>query len=124
MTDFVRTCNDGHRCEHGSQCVEDPNNEGSYSCDCSVANGDYAGLYCEYEAEEYCTFPQEVSGTWFCTNGGTCVANVSPQSSSFKCDCQDDFYEGTVRIIYDARKKLISFDYLNVLFESFPIAIL
>ena len=92
----VRRCDDGHRCLHGSRCLEHPNNEGSFFCDCSVADGDYAGLYCEYEADVYCNFPQEVSETWFCTNGGTCVVDVGSKKSNFKCDCQEDFYEGPV----------------------------
>ena len=96
---FLRHCRDGHRCEFGSTCVQDPNEEGSYYCDCSTANGDYVGLFCEYQAENYCTFPQETTSEWFCTNRGTCVIDVSPDGQDqFSCDCGDQ-YEGPVSIL-------------------------
>lgn len=95
MSDF-RRCPDSHRCENGSTCTEHPNDEGSYYCDCSAAVGDFAGLYCEYEAEVACTLPQETSAVWFCVNKGTCVVDVEPVESQFGCDCPDD-YEGPVR---------------------------
>jgi hypothetical protein len=96
MGDFFRSCRDGHRCENGSQCAEDPKNEGSYFCDCSTGSGGFAGLYCEFEADEPCSFPQEVSETWFCYNRGTCVVDVSSSSSNIGCDCPNE-YEGQVR---------------------------
>ena len=95
MASLFRTCKDGHRCENGSLCAEDPSDEGSYYCDCSTANGDYAGLFCEFEADTYCTFPQEVTSSWFCTNGGTCVFAVDGGKSEWTCDCSDE-YEGSV----------------------------
>lgn len=91
----VRTCPDGLRCENGSTCTMDPNNEGAYYCDCTTAVGDYAGLFCEFKADAYCTFPQEATSTWFCTNRGTCVVKVNSQQSQFACDCPDQ-YEGPV----------------------------
>jgi hypothetical protein len=95
MAGFFRTCRDGHRCEYGSTCVEAPNEEGSYFCDCSTAAGDFAGLFCEYEAENYCTFRKEVESSFFCTNRGTCV--LASDSSDWRCDCPDN-YDGPVSI--------------------------
>jgi len=73
--------------------VED--REGSYYCDCGTSNGDFAGLFCEYEAEQYCRFSQEVTSSWFCANRGTCVVAVNAAESDWKCDCPPD-YEGPV----------------------------
>lgn len=73
--------------------MENPNDEGSYYCDCSTAGGDFAGLFCEYEAENYCRFPQEVTSSWFCTNKGTCVVAVNADKSQWNCDCSEE-YEG------------------------------
>jgi hypothetical protein len=70
--------------------------EGSYYCDCLTASGgDFAGLFCEYEAEEYCRYPQETTSSWFCSNQGTCVVAVNNDKSEWRCDCPDD-YEGPV----------------------------
>mmetsp|Transcript_22381 Transcript_22381/g.36128 ORF Transcript_22381/g.36128 Transcript_22381/m.36128 type:complete len:248 (-) Transcript_22381:388-1131(-) len=92
MSTFFRTCLDGHRCENGSSCKQHPLEEGTYYCDCSTASGDFAGLFCEYEAETYCQLPQETSSTWFCTNQGTCVL-ASGATAQWSCDCPAD-YEG------------------------------
>lgn len=88
-------CPDGHRCENGSMCAEDPNDEGAYYCDCDEGNLNtaYAGLYCEHEATSYCTFNQEVSMISFCTNEGTCKVQVSAESAHLGCDCPTG-YEG------------------------------
>jgi hypothetical protein len=98
-----RTCPDGHMCENGSSCVQNPLQEGTYYCDCgTAASGTYAGLFCEYGAETYCQLPQETSSTWFCTNGGTCVLAASSVASSsggsgqWTCDCPNGDYEGPV----------------------------
>lgn len=88
-------CNDGHRCENDSICTENPTDEGSYYCDCDtfINNTMYAGLYCQNEATIYCTFDREVSQTSFCTNGGTCLAQVSAESAHLGCKCSTN-YEG------------------------------
>ncbi len=96
---FFRTCLDGHMCENGSSCMEHPLEEGTYYCDCSTGNGDFAGLFCEYSADTYCQLPQETSSTWFCTNGGTCVLATSGgngQPAAWTCDCTVGDYEGPV----------------------------
>jgi hypothetical protein len=96
MSSFFRTCLDGHRCENGSSCAQHPLEEGTYFCDCTTSTGDFAGLFCEYEAETYCQLPQETSSTWFCTNQGTCVvATNSGGAAQWKCDCPSE-YEGPV----------------------------
>uniref|UniRef100_A0A7R9VHK7 EGF-like domain-containing protein n=1 Tax=Pseudictyota dubia TaxID=2749911 RepID=A0A7R9VHK7_9STRA len=88
-------CPDGHRCENGSLCVENPYDEGNYYCDCDAAFLDsaYQGLYCEHEATEYCSYKGAVSRNSFCTNGGTCVAKVGEDEAHLGCICPDD-YEG------------------------------
>ena len=100
MTDFFRRCPDGHRCENGSLCQEDPKQEGTYYCDCDSAIGSskFAGLYCEYPAEEECKFEGEIDSSWFCVNQGTCVITESNKQVTMTCDCNDNF-EGPVRCI-------------------------
>eukprot|EP00540_Astrosyne_radiata_P008060 CAMPEP_0116836906 /NCGR_PEP_ID=MMETSP0418-20121206/8361_1 /TAXON_ID=1158023 /ORGANISM="Astrosyne radiata, Strain 13vi08-1A" /LENGTH=237 /DNA_ID=CAMNT_0004466737 /DNA_START=70 /DNA_END=786 /DNA_ORIENTATION=+ len=86
-------CSDGHRCENGSVCTENPYDEGAFYCDCDESMFDqaYAGLYCEHEATTYCTFNQEVSKISFCTNGGTCKADVTVESAHLGCDCPPNY---------------------------------
>mmetsp|Transcript_17287 Transcript_17287/g.48687 ORF Transcript_17287/g.48687 Transcript_17287/m.48687 type:complete len:239 (-) Transcript_17287:1686-2402(-) len=93
MGDFFRRCPDGHRCENRSTCTEDANNEGNYFCDCSTSSTPHVGLYCEFPAEVKCSFPQEVSETWYCANKGTCVLDVDSSQTTMKCDCPPE-YEG------------------------------
>jgi hypothetical protein len=89
-------CEDGHRCQNGSVCTENPYDEGSFYCDCDEAifAKAVAGLYCEHEATTYCTFKQEVSRTSFCTNGGECKVLVSAEAAHLGCDCPAA-YEGS-----------------------------
>jgi hypothetical protein len=91
----IQTCEDGHRCENGSMCTENPYDEGGFYCDCDQGNIDavYAGLYCEHQATSYCTFNQEVSMISFCTNDGQCKVEVSADSGHLGCDCPSG-YEG------------------------------
>jgi len=96
MTSLFRTCLDGHRCENGSSCAEHPTEEGKYYCDCNTSSGDFAGLFCEYQAETYCQMPQETTESWFCSNMGTCVLSTGGQGAQWNCDCPSDF-EGPVR---------------------------
>lgn len=91
MTIAFRTCPDGHRCENGSSCEQHPVEEGSYYCDCSTSNGDFTGLFCEYEAETYCQLEQETTSNWFCTNQGTCVLSKGASEAQWMCDCPTDF---------------------------------
>lgn len=88
-------CPDGHRCENGSLCVENPYDEGNYYCDCDAAflNSAFQGLYCEHEATEYCSYKGAVSRNSFCTNGGKCIAKVGEDEAHLGCDCPDE-YEG------------------------------
>mmetsp|Transcript_26201 Transcript_26201/g.56186 ORF Transcript_26201/g.56186 Transcript_26201/m.56186 type:complete len:241 (-) Transcript_26201:376-1098(-) len=92
MSDSFRTCPDGHRCENGSSCMEHPKQEGKYYCDCGTGSGDFAGLFCEYEAETYCSLEQETTSDWFCTNEGTCVLSTdNAPEAQWNCDCPADF---------------------------------
>lgn len=94
MSSFME-CADGHRCENGAICTENPYDEGAFYCDCDEALFDQAvaGLYCEHGATTYCTFNQEISRISFCTNEGTCKVSVSPEEAHLGCDCPSN-YEG------------------------------
>ena len=107
MPNTFRKCLDGHRCENGSSCAEHPTDEGKYYCDCGTSGGDFAGLYCEYEAETYCQLQEETASNWFCTNQGTCVLSTGNDggggggggvsgATKWNCDCPADF-DGPVR---------------------------
>jgi len=91
MSGSIRTCPDGHHCENGSSCAEHPTDEGNYYCDCGTSSGDFAGLFCEYEAETYCQLQQETTSDWFCTNQGTCVLSTGGTEAQWNCDCSADF---------------------------------
>jgi len=92
MPSLFRQCLDGHRCENGSSCAEHPAEEGKYYCDCNTGNGDFAGLFCEYEAETYCQMQEETTSDWFCTNMGTCVLSTGGSSGAkWTCDCPAEF---------------------------------
>ncbi len=91
MADLFRTCPDGHRCEHNSLCVEA--NEGSYYCDCNTATGDYAGLSCEFAAEDYCMGDDGSTSVW-CANQGMCQRSSSNQ---WYCNCPPE-YDGPVSV--------------------------
>jgi len=91
MSSSIRTCPDGHNCENGSSCAEHPTDEGRYYCDCGTSGGDFAGLFCEYEAETYCQMQQETTSDWFCTNQGTCVLSTGAPEAQWNCDCPAEF---------------------------------
>lgn len=86
-------CPDGHHCDNFSMCVENPEDEGSFYCDCEESSLDdtVAGLSCEHVATDYCTFDKEVSAVSFCTNHGTCKVVVSPESAHLGCNCPDEY---------------------------------
>lgn len=88
-------CEDGHRCFNGSLCTENPYDEGAFYCDCdeSFLNDAVSGMYCEHVATDYCTFTKEISKTSFCTNHGTCKAQVGVNDAHLGCNCPDE-YEG------------------------------
>ena len=89
-------CVDGLTCFHGSLCTENPEDEGTYYCDCDESSLDDAvsGLMCEHVATEYCTYNQEFSMISFCTNNGTCKAKVGVEDAHLGCNCPPE-YEGT-----------------------------
>lgn len=89
MSALFRTCPDGHRCQHDSLCVEAE--EGSYYCDCSTSTGDYAGLSCEFAAENYCLGTDGFALVW-CTNRGLCQVS---SSNLWYCECPPE-YDGPV----------------------------
>mmetsp|Transcript_28019 Transcript_28019/g.39388 ORF Transcript_28019/g.39388 Transcript_28019/m.39388 type:complete len:310 (-) Transcript_28019:207-1136(-) len=93
MANIYELCNDGHRCMHGSVCVESDVDEGAFDCDCTQTNllDAFEGLSCEHKATVYCNDENAVSRTSFCTNGGTCKENVTPESAHIDCICTDNY---------------------------------
>jgi hypothetical protein len=64
-------------CRHGGLCREigtSSNQSSEWVCDCGIADqvNAFAGAMCRQPATEYCN----MSGSSFCTNGGTCVSNL------------------------------------------------
>lgn len=86
-------CPDRHQCMSGSTCVEFPNEEGHYYCNCSswFDNDLYAGVSCEYKATAYCSSKSQPE--WFCTNHGKCTMNTRNGYTMFQCQCPKG-YEG------------------------------
>ena len=64
-------CGDGH-CFNGGSCVskEMPDETSTEFCDCTTANGAFAGRYCESESTSFCTNLADHNGHQFCVNGG------------------------------------------------------
>mmetsp|Transcript_11757 Transcript_11757/g.14623 ORF Transcript_11757/g.14623 Transcript_11757/m.14623 type:complete len:242 (-) Transcript_11757:128-853(-) len=89
MIKVIDECVDGHRCENGSMCVENPYDEGNYRCDCDTvdSNSIYVGLYCEHEATVFCTFDGSSSSRSFCTNRGKCKGTVAIGEAHKGCNC-------------------------------------
>jgi len=87
-------CQDSHVCHNGALCVEDPDREGSFFCDCDATDGNavYAGLSCEHEATVYCNAEGEISTTSFCTNTGTCDGLGEVNGEHQGCTCGDMYY--------------------------------
>ena len=89
-SDNIDICPDNHQCENGSVCIENPQAEGKYYCDCDEGAADqvFSGLYCQHEATVYCTHNGEFSRTSFCTNEGSCKGQVESGSTKhLGCDC-------------------------------------
>uniref|UniRef100_A0A7S1ZN06 EGF-like domain-containing protein n=1 Tax=Ditylum brightwellii TaxID=49249 RepID=A0A7S1ZN06_9STRA len=78
-----------HVCHHGSSCVHKGGED--YSCDCTTANVNTAGTYCEYKETEKC------DDAMFCVNDGACVKHDLHGDSSlapfYTCRCPNG-YEG------------------------------
>eukprot|EP00592_Proboscia_alata_P003961 CAMPEP_0194378536 /NCGR_PEP_ID=MMETSP0174-20130528/35938_1 /TAXON_ID=216777 /ORGANISM="Proboscia alata, Strain PI-D3" /LENGTH=229 /DNA_ID=CAMNT_0039160641 /DNA_START=19 /DNA_END=708 /DNA_ORIENTATION=+ len=90
--DDIVICDDGHRCENGSICVQNKIDEGNWYCDCDSAedfDSVFAGLYCEHEATTYCTSEdgKKKSSVAFCTNGSSCNKITSNNEAHAGCDC-------------------------------------
>ena len=88
------TCPDGHKCHHHSECVENPNDESQYFCDCDASallwDEAFAGLSCEHKATEYCKHDPSM----FCTNGGACHKTRASDGTKYtECRCANG-YEG------------------------------
>lgn len=85
-THEVEACG-GATCMNGSTCKA---GIGGDYCDCTtgydVANGIfYAGVHCQYEANEVCGAGVFNGQAYFCTNGGTCLSTTGPSG----CNCPD-----------------------------------
>lgn len=97
MTETAKfeVCEDGHRCENGSICVENPYNEGKFYCDCDevIFDDKYEGLSCEHIATQYCSMDKLISKNSFCTNEGQCIAHGDAEEAHWVCECPSG-YEG------------------------------
>lgn len=95
ITTNIKFCEDGHRCENGSECIESEKDEGNYYCDCEAINENeaYHGLSCEHKATVYCNLGSKFSKISFCTNGGSCKKYVGVNDEHLGCLC-DSKYEG------------------------------
>jgi hypothetical protein len=78
-----------HICMNGADCI--PIRDGSglkYGCDCDTATTNskkYAGQYCEFESQVFCTIDgsmptQTASSNAFCTNHGICRSLIEDGS--------------------------------------------
>jgi len=96
ITTAIKFCEDGHRCENGSECVESNVDEGNFYCDCDAAGRDAAfqGLSCEHKATVYCSAGNKGTTTNFCTNGGSCKDYVGVNDEHAGCTCNSN-YEGS-----------------------------
>lgn len=82
-------------CRHGGLCREQvgisSKNQSKWVCDCAIADqvNAFAGAMCRQPATEYCN----LSGSSFCTNGGTCVSNLVHAQFlvSGECICPPEF---------------------------------
>uniref|UniRef100_A0A7S2SLZ0 EGF-like domain-containing protein n=1 Tax=Eucampia antarctica TaxID=49252 RepID=A0A7S2SLZ0_9STRA len=104
LTSF-EICENGHRCENGSLCVENPYDEGNFYCDCDevVFSTAFEGLSCEHEATVYCTLDQIISKKSFCTNGGECLAFSDAEEAHFDCKCPDNYEGGHCQYVKGTR---------------------
>lgn len=86
------------RCYNGGECVSKtkrgPNGEETderiFHCDCSTAGDEvtkYAGQYCQYESEIFCTENDSLHGHLFCVNGGECQT----ENPYLGCKCPKGF---------------------------------
>ena len=89
-------CGDQH-CFHGGTCQTRSENVGTsnpsvkHHCDCTTADNtdaSYAGRFCQYKANTYCTKDPGLNGELFCVNHGVCRTNAHEG-----CDCPYG-YEG------------------------------
>lgn len=85
-------CGTNH-CFHGSECLT--RSEGGktvHRCDCAViADGDFAGQFCQYPATSQCAAADEARGipALFCVNQGQCQAQAANAYQG--CICSTDF---------------------------------
>lgn len=64
-------CGD-HFCFHGGTCIKTQTSGLTvHACDCTTANGEYGGKYCEAKASDLCEADDQ-NGELYCVNGGTC----------------------------------------------------
>lgn len=80
-------------CRHGGLCrdIGTSSNQSKWVCDCSFADkvNAFAGAMCRQPATEYCN----MSGSSFCTNGGTCISNLVHLEFAVhgECICPPEF---------------------------------
>jgi hypothetical protein len=77
-------------CFNGGKCTKQGDN-GKWGCDCTAADGLFAGKYCESKATAMCEAADDglETDSWFCTNNGSCRDNASDVNR--KCSCPDGY---------------------------------
>ena len=95
VCDIRRTkCGKDNSCFHGGTCVTKVvQDEETYHCDCSSADQDsksYAGRFCQFESNTFCTDNINQNGRIFCVNGGTCKKD--PLNIYEGCDCPTGYF--------------------------------
>jgi len=80
-----------HNCFHGGTCLTHTiDGVPKHHCDCTTAGGDdelFAGRFCQYQSEIFCTANEDPNGHLFCTNGGMCLDDAIKG-----CSCVPGFY--------------------------------
>ena len=83
-------CDKKTTCFNGGKCTKQED-DGKWGCDCTAADGLFAGKYCESKATAICETANDGLETesWFCTNNGSCRDNAS--NVNRKCSCPEGF---------------------------------
>lgn len=81
-----------HHCFHGGTCLTKMDTHGvtKNHCDCSTAleSGHlYAGRFCQFKSNEFCSKKANENGQIFCVNGGECL-----DDDTDGCSCPPDYY--------------------------------
>ena len=83
-------CDKKTTCFNGGKCTKQED-DGKWGCDCTAADGLFAGKYCESKATATCETADDglETDSWFCVNNGSCRDNAS--NVNRKCSCPEGF---------------------------------